>query len=102
MRNLLGWYKAHTEKKGTSNVLSARTLERSITSKDTWYIFHWKNCFSYSISVTSTSLSWVAIVCKWFIFKYLAKLIHCLQYIILINYMIFVQYYADLRCSNAN
>jgi hypothetical protein len=34
MRNQNGWYKAHT-KKETSNVLSPRTLERIITSKDT-------------------------------------------------------------------
>jgi hypothetical protein len=33
MRNLLGWYKIHIKR--TSNVISWRTLERSIASKDT-------------------------------------------------------------------
>jgi hypothetical protein len=77
MRNLLDWYKTHIEKR-TSNVISWRTLERSITSKDTWHIFNSTNCFSYSISATSTNLSSLAIVCKWFIFKSLTQLVHCL------------------------
>jgi hypothetical protein len=34
MRNLLGWYKVHIKIR-TSNVISWRMLERSITSKDT-------------------------------------------------------------------
>jgi hypothetical protein len=34
MQNLLGWYKVHIKER-TSNVMSWRTLERSITSKDT-------------------------------------------------------------------
>jgi hypothetical protein len=63
MRNLNYWYKEHIKKR-TSNVLSSWTLERSITSKVTCYIFQLTNCLTYSISANSTSLPSVAIVCK--------------------------------------
>jgi hypothetical protein len=62
MQNLFGCYKMHIKR--TSNVISWRTLERSITSKDTRYIFNWTNCFIYSISTNSTYLSSLPIVCK--------------------------------------